>query len=74
MNCEKCIHDDVCMYDGNKTYCSSYEEKRPQGKWNMDKCDRAFLAVRECLNCNNRSAVGNYCMWCGADMREGEEE
>lgn len=31
MNCENCIHDCVCMYDGTETsanYCSFYEEVR----------------------------------------------
>ena len=42
----------------------------PRGKWNKKKSDSAYLLVRKCLNCNNRSAVGNFCMWRGADMRE----
>lgn len=48
------------------------KEERPRGKWDKEKSGSAYLAVRKCLNCNNRSAVGNFCMWCGADMREGE--
>ena len=50
-------------------------EERACGEWNKDKRERVYMFVRECLNCKNKSAVGNFCMWCGADMRpkEGEE-
>ena len=36
MDCENCMHECVCMYDGTKTsvnYCSFYEAPRPHGKW-----------------------------------------
>ena len=39
-------------------------EERPHGKRN-----KVYLYVVRCPKCKIKSAVGNFCMWCGAEMR-----
>lgn len=41
---------------------------RPQGEWGKDIRLINYL-TRKCLECGKNSAVGNFCMWCGSDMR-----
>lgn len=45
--------------------------ERPHGEWN-GKAEEREVTTRFCTSCNVRGAVGNFCMWCGADMRKKE--
>ena len=46
----------------------------PHGNWDWDgKAVKREMYIRECLHCKTKSAVGNFCMWCGADMRSEAE-
>ncbi len=47
--------------------------ERPHGEWDKDVRVINYL-TRRCLECFKYSAVGNFCMWCGADMRQEEGE
>lgn len=48
-------------------------DKRPHGEWGKYVRPINYI-TRTCLECGNNSAVGNFCMWCGADMRQEEGE
>lgn len=43
------------------------------GKWEDDRMINEFW-IANCSNCGNTGVIADYCMWCGADMREGEAE
>ena len=49
-------------------------EERPHGEWERNPQIRTLI-TRTCNACGGRSAVGNFCMWCGSDNRvkEGEQ-
>lgn len=57
------------------------KEQKPHGKWSGEP-ERRKMVTRVCTACGERSAVGYYCMWCGAydgvsprrDEKEGEAE
>ena len=49
------------------------EEIRPHGSWE-GKPERKQLITRRCTACGERGAVGNFCWWCGADMRKKGEK
>lgn len=77
--CDNCSHRRVCVFEDHPNYrkenCSNYEKIRPHGKWEGEQKSK-MLITRKCTACCGRSAVGNFCMWCGADMlkKEGEQE
>lgn len=48
------------------------ENTRPRGEW-RGNTERRNMNTRICKSCGDRSVVGNFCMWCGADMRGGGE-
>lgn len=47
--------------------------KRPHGEW-RGNTERRNMVTRICTSCGDRSVVGYFCMWCGADMRTKEGE
>ena len=68
--------------DGTKDYyvhaefLKAWDEKRIRGKWEKGESEKITFFTRVCAECGEKSAVGNFCMWCGADMmpREGEPD
>lgn len=48
-------------------------KERPHGTW-KGNTEKRNLATRICTSCGEYSAVGYFCMWCGADMREGDPD
>ena len=60
-----------CVCGSSHNVCEHYEEyeSRPHGEWEGNT-EKRNLITRKCTACGGRSAVGNFCMWCGADMRE----
>lgn len=49
-------------------------KERPHGTWEGTP-ERKSLIIRRCNVCGERGAVGNFCWWCGADMRkEGDKD
>lgn len=72
------VYSDVI---NEKTYMASQinnlptkeETSRPHGEWEGEP-ERRKMVTRICTSCGDRSVVGYFCMWCGADMREGEAE
>lgn len=79
MNCEKCIHYEVCYsvaeclnYLPNFS-CNHYSEERPQGEW-----IRTALYGQTCYECDNchlhYDLKTNFCPNCGADMRGENKE
>lgn len=42
-------------------------KERPHGEWSGEP-ERRKMVTRVCTACGERSVVGYYCMWCGADM------
>lgn len=48
--------------------------EKPHGEWSGEP-ERKKMVTRVCTACGERSAVGHFCMWCGADMmREGDKK
>lgn len=71
-------HDDLC--DNLAWYINErnrlLKEQRPHGEW-RGSTERRNMVTRICTSCGDRSVVGYFCMWCGADMRtkeSGEKE
>jgi len=74
--CDNCSHRRVCVFEDHPNYrkenCSNYEKIRPHGEWKGGPVRRKMV-TRVCTVCGEYSAVGYFCMWCGADMmKEGE--
>lgn len=51
-------------------------DKRPQGEWiETEWQTEIFDTLFKCSICEGQSIeVGDYCPWCGAKMKGGEEE
>ena len=68
------LHRRVCG-SGHKV-CEQYEEygPRPHGEWEGEQ-EKRKLITRKCSSCGGRSAVGNFCMWCGSDnLKRGDQK
>ena len=51
-------------------------EPRKHGEWDWkENAQKREMFTRKCTSCGSRGAVGDFCMWCGADNRgRGDKE
>ena len=64
----------VYITDHTRNIFNQRFEIRPHGEWKGGPVRRKMV-TRVCTACGEYSAVGYFCMWCGANMmKEGEQE
>lgn len=70
MGCGACdlVQEDTDIMEAYDMAIEALKEQRPHGEWEGDP-ERKKMVTRICTSCGDRSVVGYFCMWCGADMR-----
>lgn len=49
------------------------KKERPHGEWKNERfSENHTLYFGKCSQCGKTGVTGNFCMCCGADMREGD--
>lgn len=68
------IYSDGRVFTGHKDDANYSAEERKTGKWIYIQ-ERGTAKIWTCSECGwNDMGEFNYCPYCGADMREGQDE